>query len=46
MTRKETIRCGMERQKYLVDGGRENETNDPIHRYGVKQRSCLDDLPY
>jgi hypothetical protein len=46
LTAAETSRCGLEREKYLADGGRENGKDDPVHIYAVKRRSYLDELPY
>jgi hypothetical protein len=46
MTTEEIARCGLERERYLAEGGRENGKDDPVHKHGVKRRSCLNELPY
>ena len=46
MTGEETARYGMERKEFLRKGGHHNGKNDPVHKYGVKRRSCLYGLPY
>jgi hypothetical protein len=40
------VRCAEGREDYLINGGREGGTHDPVHLYGVKHKSYLDALPY
>jgi hypothetical protein len=46
MTGEETAICGLEREQYLAQGGRENGRNDHVHKHGVKRHSYLEELPY
>jgi hypothetical protein len=46
LTGEDTAMCGLEWERYLANGGRENKNDDSVHRHGVKRLSCLDDLLY
>jgi hypothetical protein len=46
LTGEQTVRHVEERQHYRNHGGREGGIDDSVHVHGVKQRSCLDALPY
>jgi hypothetical protein len=46
MSGEETARWGLEREQYLANSGRENGSDDPVHRHGVKRHSFLDEFPY
>jgi hypothetical protein len=45
LTAEETVRFGVDHEKYLAEGGRENAKEDPVYEHRVKRRSYLDDLP-
>ena len=46
LTGEQTLECARGRHRYIRDGGRVGGNDDPVHLHGVKQKSCLDALPY